>query len=279
MAGSVGIVKMKAAANTDVMPLLSHLNELRRCLIISIAALLAGFIVALGFYDSIMEFLFKPLLSLPSSDGELLYINTVAEGFLVRMKISALAGFILSSPIHLINILSFVFPGLLKKERRIIIITLITSFVFIIASFFYSYYSIIPVSITFLTGKGFIPENTGILLNLNKNIFYILQFMLMALVAFQLPIVLEMLLILNVLNRKKLLKAGALCYCAVLFSGGNNYSSRFCDPGRIGVADDGALFPDYFRSMDIPFWRRIDVWFWFFRVYYNCDSGSGICKP
>ncbi|MBI9104308.1 MAG: twin-arginine translocase subunit TatC [Spirochaetales bacterium] len=204
------------ASSAGEMPLLSHMTELRRCLIISIIALVIGFVVALSFYDYIMEFLFSPLLVLAeSSGGDILYINTFIEGFLVRLKISALAGFILSSPVHLFNVLYFVFPGLIKKEKRIITVTLISSFIFIVGSFFYSYYTIIPVSIVFLTGKGFIPENTGMLLSFGGNIFYILQFMLMALVVFQMPILLELLLILNVIKRKVLLKFGK--YIIVLF--------------------------------------------------------------
>ena len=57
------------------------------------------------FYNVIMDFLFTPLLELSSSGEEVLYINTIAEGFLVKLKISALMGFILSTPVHLINLL------------------------------------------------------------------------------------------------------------------------------------------------------------------------------
>ncbi len=205
-----------AAAPGAQMPLISHLMELRRCLILSGIALVAGFCVALPFYGSIMEFLYTPLKELGSSgSGEILYINTIAEGFLVKLKISVLAGFILSFPVHLLNTLSFVLPGLLKKEKRILLITLLCSFVLIIWSFFYSYSTIIPVSVVFLTGKGFIPENTGMLLNFTGNIFYILQFMLMSLVVFQLPIVLELLLVLKVVSRKAMFRAGR--YMIVLF--------------------------------------------------------------
>ncbi|MDC7246113.1 MAG: twin-arginine translocase subunit TatC [Sphaerochaetaceae bacterium] len=199
----------------DVMPILSHLAELRRCVIISIIALLVGFVVAWSFYDIIIDFLFMPLTDLVEEGEDILYVNTFTEAFLVQMKISALAGLIISSPVHVVNILSFIFPGLVKKEKQVILIILFTSFFFIIASFFYSYYSIIPVMITFLTSSGFIPKNTGMLLNFGGNIFYILQFMLMALVVFQLPIVLEMLLMMDVVKRKSLLKSGR--YVVVLF--------------------------------------------------------------
>jgi sec-independent protein translocase protein TatC len=198
------------------MPILSHLKELRRCLIISGIALAAGFFLALPFYEVIIDFLSAPLQGLTSSEGgDVLFVNTIAEGFLVKLKISALAGVILSSPVHLLNTLAFVLPGLLKKEKQILVVTLLCSFLLVLGSFFYSYSTIIPVSVVFLTGKGFIPENTGLLLSFSGNIFYLLQFILMTLVVFQLPIVLEILLVMNVVKRKVLFHFGR--YVIVLF--------------------------------------------------------------
>lgn len=198
------------------LPLLSHLVELRRNLIVSGIALFAGFIVALLLYNYIIDFLYTPLLQISSApDGEILYINTIAEGFLVRLKISLLGGFVLSMPVHAFNTLRFIFPGLLKKEKRIISLGLGVSFFVVVGSFLYSYYTILPVSIAFLTGKGFIPENTGMLLSFGSNIFYILQVMLVGIIVFQLPIIVEILLILNVVKRASLLKMGK--YLVVLF--------------------------------------------------------------
>ena len=45
------------------------------------------------------------------------------------------------------------------------------------------------------------------LLNYGQNIFYIFQYLLVSLVLFQLPILLEILLIVNIIKRKTLLKA------------------------------------------------------------------------
>jgi sec-independent protein translocase protein TatC len=199
------------------MPLLSHLVELRRYVILSLVELLLGFVLALVLYDQILEFLFRPLLVLtPSADGDILFVNSFAEGFMVRLKISALAGLIATLPLHLFNILRFVFPGLHAREKRILLVVLACSFLFAVASFFYSYCSILPVTISYLTGKGFIPENTGMLLNFGGNLFYILQFMLSTLLVFQMPIVLELFLILGVVRRRTLVVAGryviVLCF-------------------------------------------------------------------
>ncbi|MDC7242620.1 MAG: twin-arginine translocase subunit TatC, partial [Sphaerochaetaceae bacterium] len=206
-----------ASENDSVMPLLEHLKELRYRLVTSAIALAIGFFIALGFYDYIIDFLYEPFMQLnfTSLSDDVLFVNTVAEGLVVQLKISVFAGFIFSSPIHIFNIIRFIIPGLLKKERRILAITLFCSFLLVIGSFYYTYYTIIPISIDFLTGHGFIPENTGVLLNFSSNIFYILQFILMAVIVFQLPVILELMMILNVVQRKTLFSIGK--YLVVLF--------------------------------------------------------------
>lgn len=198
------------------MPLISHLMELRKNLIISVITFGLGFILAMPFYNEIVDFLYQPLQEVSWDDSsEILYITSLAEGFTMRLKLSALAGLIISSPVHLINLLSFILPGLLKRERRILLITLVCSFILIIGSFLYSYSTIIPISIRFLTGSGFIPDDTGVLLNFSGNIMYILQFILISLLVFQLPVILELLLMLNIVKRVLLLKMGR--YVVVLF--------------------------------------------------------------
>lgn len=200
----------------DKMPFLSHLKELRKRFLVSIVALFAGFVVAFIFYDKIIGVLFKPLLVLNTSvDDNVLYINTIFEGFSVRFKISLLSGLILTLPVHVFNLMRFIFPALRRKEKIIISATVVVSFFFVIGSFFYSYYSIIPVSIQFLTSKEFIPAKAGLLLSFGTNIFYILQFMLVALVMFQVPIILEVLMVLKVVSRKVLLNYGK--YIVVMF--------------------------------------------------------------
>jgi sec-independent protein translocase protein TatC len=197
----------RAAAKKD-MPLLDHITELRRLVIVSVVAVAVLSIASFAFYDRIIELLYRPLRVLEESGEEsLLYINTIFEGFLTRLKVSVLAGFVLSFPVHLLNVIRFTFPGLSRRERRIVSVTLVCSAVFVVLSFLYSYYKIIPISIGFLTGEGFVPDRIGMLLSFSGNIFYILQFMLVALVVFQIPIILEVLMAMNVLSRRTLWRA------------------------------------------------------------------------
>ena len=187
------------------MPILAHIAELRRLVIISVCSLLAASILSFAVYDRTIDLLYQPLRGLvEAGTANLLYINTIFEGFLTRLQISLLSGIVLSFPVHLFNLIRFVFPGLKGGEKRVVSIALACSFIFVVLSFVYGYHTIIPISVGFLTGDAFVPERTGMLLSFSSNIFYILQFMLVALVVFQIPIVLEVLMVLNVVKRKVL---------------------------------------------------------------------------
>lgn len=205
------VPKRKTAAiskSATDMTFLGHLQELRKRLFLSAIGILIGSVIAFLFFNQLLDFLFAPFLSIETMDTEKqLFINTLFEGFLTKIKISLLTGAILSFPLHLYNIIKFVFPALSKKEKGVILIGLITSTSLIIGSFYYSYYKIIPLSVKFLTSRAFIPFSVGLLLNYNKNIFYILQFIFIALILFQTPIILELLLITNIVKRTSLLRA------------------------------------------------------------------------
>ncbi|BBM89768.1 Sec-independent protein translocase protein TatC [Spirochaetota bacterium] len=189
------------------MTFLGHIEELRRLVIISLSVLIVGMIGAFYLYEAAVALLSRPFASLPKiAGGEDLYVTSILEGFVVKIKLSFFLGLILTFPIHVYLILRFLFPALKFKEKRIILYTLASSFVLIIISIYYSYGTILPLSVKFLTGKGFLPQNVGVLLGYGGNIFFVMQFILIALVLFQFPIVLELLMVMNVMKRATMLK-------------------------------------------------------------------------
>ncbi|MDC7241945.1 MAG: twin-arginine translocase subunit TatC [Spirochaetales bacterium] len=191
----------------DEMSLLEHITELRTRILVSLVALVIGAGACLYFYDQIFSFFFEPFSVLEEILGQTLFISYIYEGFLIKIKLSLIAGLVISSPVHLFNILAFVFPALTRKERWIIGLCLVVAVVLSFLGFFYGYFYIVPISIRFLTGSGFIPEGVGMLLNFDKNIFYVLRFLMGGVLLFQLPIVLEVLMIMNLISRRALLKA------------------------------------------------------------------------
>ncbi|SER50362.1 Sec-independent protein translocase protein TatC [Corynebacterium cystitidis DSM 20524] len=126
--------KKKKPKNHDgTMALREHLIELRRRIMISLAALLVGTIIGFIWYQnapfgifSLGEIIRRPYCNLPEdlrvsfNDGEecRLLATSPFEMFMLRLKVGALAGLVLSSPVWLTQIWLFIVPGLHKKEKR-----------------------------------------------------------------------------------------------------------------------------------------------------------------
>src|SRR5919199_854773 len=112
------------------MTLVEHLGELRRRIVISTIAFAVISIVAFVFFSPILDFLLRPLCALPKQmlpHGCTLNFFGVTEPFLVRLKVSAMVGFVGSSPIWLYQMWAFIAPGMTDKERRYAIPFVVTS--------------------------------------------------------------------------------------------------------------------------------------------------------
>jgi sec-independent protein translocase protein TatC len=191
----------KGVSSDKYMHIFEHLNELRKRLIVSLITFAIFVVIAFVIHDHVVELFIKFYSSVNTGDGSSLFVNSIVEGMTTKIKISLIMGLIFSLPMHLYNIIAFVFPALKPKEKRYVSITLICSFLLIILSTYLSYFKILPISISFLTSSGFIPSDVGLLLNYNTNIFYALYFVFWSIIAFQTPIIFELLMIFNIIKR------------------------------------------------------------------------------
>ena len=189
------------------MTFLEHAEELRRRVIVSLTAAAVAAGVCYALHESILDLLLAPLEPIRARLGEQqLYATSLFEGFLVRVKVALLAGVVVSLPVHGYNVVRFVFPALQPRERRVIAGSLAVSLALVCAGFLYGYYRVVPLSVEFLTGPGFVPERVGLLLSYDRNVFYLLQLLLVFALVFQMPVVLLLLLRAGVVTRRGLLR-------------------------------------------------------------------------
>jgi sec-independent protein translocase protein TatC len=130
------------------MSFLEHLEELRNRLIISLGALLGGFLVALFFIERLVDFVYAPLAVSLNNGGKFIYTEPT-EGFMLRMKIAALAGLFVALPIILLQAWRFIAPGLYAHEKRFAIPFVLFSTVFFTLGAAFSHYVVFPWSIIF----------------------------------------------------------------------------------------------------------------------------------
>lgn len=113
------------------MPLVEHLRELRNRLAKGLLGIVVVTIVAAFFYKGIIEFFTNPVLKsvgCESSFAELakkddgtcarIVLNGLLTPFTLALKVSLMAGVVLSSPIWLYQLWAFVAPGLHKHEKK-----------------------------------------------------------------------------------------------------------------------------------------------------------------
>lgn len=199
---------MSVSKNPErVMPVMEHIRELRDCILVSLVAFVACSVVAFIFSDKIIGLFTRQFDAVMSAVGKQLVVSNIVEGFVVQMKVSVISGFIISLPIHVFNVLRFVFPGLTDRQRRMILAYLVASLGLIVLGAYIAYFKIVPLAIGFLTDPYFVPKGVGYLLNYQQDIFYVFDFILWSVAALQTPIILEVLLQMNVLKRKAVFQA------------------------------------------------------------------------
>lgn len=178
------------------MTLTEHLQELRGCLIKSIAALILGTGCSIYFLQDIMDIL--------TAAAKELYYMRPDEAFMIYMKVALLSGLILSSPFILYELYSFVRPALTLRERRFTLICIPLSLVLFITGMLFSYSFVFPRGLEFFL--GFAAGKVNPLISMESY----LDFMLMLVVpfgfAFNVPVVLTLLAYLNIVSAKTLMK-------------------------------------------------------------------------
>jgi sec-independent protein translocase protein TatC len=130
-------------------PLLDHLIELRRRLLLSFGAVAVSFGVCLYFARPIFGFLVQPLLA--AGQDRLIY-TAVFEAFFVEIKVAFFAAMMVSFPIIANQLWQFIAPGLYAKEKKAFApFLLLTPFLFL-AGAALAYYVAMPVALMFLLG-------------------------------------------------------------------------------------------------------------------------------
>jgi sec-independent protein translocase protein TatC len=117
-------VRSQQRANPEGrMSLIDHLRELRNRVVKIALAVLVGAGVSWAFYNRIWAFIQRPYCHAvhfcqPGLNGHSLVINGVMDGFYLHIKVSIIAGLIITSPVWLYQLWAFVAPGLYSREKR-----------------------------------------------------------------------------------------------------------------------------------------------------------------
>jgi sec-independent protein translocase protein TatC len=184
------------------LPLTSHLQELRKRLILSFIAIGVGFFVCYAFKEFLFDILAAPLIDKVMPAGGSLIFTSVSEAFFTYMKVAFIAGLILASPFVLYQIWVFVAPGLYQKEKRYVVPFVLGGSLFFAIGVLFGYYVAIPIGFKFLLGYAtdFIKPMPSMKEYLSFSIKFLLAFGL----VFEFPVVLVLLAKIGVIDARML---------------------------------------------------------------------------
>ena len=138
-------------AGAGEMSLLDHLGELRAVLLQALAAIGIAAVLAWFVSDRAVDFLIRPVIR---GDVQDLKFLSPGGAFLLRLKTAIGLGAFLAAPFVVTRLWSFVVPGLLPKERRLVFPAIVTSLSLFYAGVAFAYFVVLPISLQFLLGFG-----------------------------------------------------------------------------------------------------------------------------
>lgn len=179
-------------------PLLAHALELRKRLMISIAAFFVATGICYFFAVDIYAFLVAPLAhAFPDGESRRMIYTSLTEAFFTYLRLAVFAGFILSFPVIAAQLYKFIAPGLHAKEKRAMLPFLVAAPVLFFIGAAFVYYLIFPAAWHFFLGFETGGEGQGLPIQLEAKVSDYLSLVMHLIIAFglsfQLPIILVLL--------------------------------------------------------------------------------------
>jgi len=187
--------------NRGDLPILQHLAELRRRVLISVLALLAGSAVAFAFFRQIIELLVLPARDLDTGSGQLVFVE-VTELLTTSIKVSFVGGFALAMPIVLYQVIMFVAPGLTGREKRYLLGFLPAVLLAFAAGVSFAYFVMTPPALHFLLTFG--GDLATPLIRVSNIVNLMIRLLFWMGIVFETPLVMYLLAALGIVNVRTL---------------------------------------------------------------------------
>ena len=170
------------------MALVDHFRELRARLMKSVVAIVVATIASFFFYNQLIELVTGPYNHardmLGSDANSQIYVSGVGGGLMIQLKLCALSGLVVSSPVWLYQIWAFVLPGLHRNERRWTVLFVTIAGPLFVAGVALGYY-VLPKGLQVLI--SFTPADMENLNDFNDFFSFITRMLLVFGLALEIP--------------------------------------------------------------------------------------------
>ena len=182
---------------------MSHLIELRSRLVRAVGTVLVLFLIFIFWPGSgpIYDFLAAPLMSALPEGATLIAIGVITP-FMVPMKVTALAAFVVALPYVLYQAWAFVAPGLYEHEKKLALPLVVASSVLFLAGMAFCYYIVFGRVFAFI--HDFAPKSITPAPDIEAYFSFVITMFLAFGVTFEIPIVVIVLVRMGVVSVEKL---------------------------------------------------------------------------
>lgn len=186
------------------MPFLEHLSELRRRLVRAALALVLGTMAGALLAGEVLEYLRLPYCMITDPEPCSLVTLGPTSGVVVYFRVALMLGGIFAIPVITYQILMFILPGLTRRERRFVLLSMPAVTLLFVCGVFFSWFILMPPALGFLEGfqpQLFRPEWTA-----DLYLSFVTSLIFWMGVAFETPLVFFILSLLGIVNAGMLVR-------------------------------------------------------------------------
>lgn len=195
------------------MSFLDHLQELRTRLIRAVIAIVIGFGICVAFAEKLFLVMADPLRKLLPPDATLVNI-TLTDPFFMYLKVAFVAGLFLVLPYVIYQLWLFIAPGLLEKERKYALPTIVIATLLFYCGGAFAYFVVFPTAFKFFL--SYQTEYLKPMIAIRQYVSLVMLLMLAFGTIFETPVVIIFLGLLGIVN-SAMLKKGRRYFIVLAF--------------------------------------------------------------
>ena len=185
---------------------MSHLVELRTRLLRAVGTMLVVFI-ALFIYPGasvIYDLLAAPMLA-SRTEGTRMIATGVITPFMVPVKVTMMAAFVVSLPVVLYQVWAFVAPGLYRHEQRLALPLIVSSSLLFLAGMAFCYFVVFKTVFSFIA--TFAPESITPAPDIEAYLGFVMTMFLAFGITFEVPVAVILLVRMGIVTITQLQQA------------------------------------------------------------------------
>jgi sec-independent protein translocase protein TatC len=186
----------------EKLPILEHIQELRKRLFRAIIALIIGALLGSLGTNPAIRVLVRPL-----QEADVIVLSPT-EAPIIYFKVALFLGFVVALPYITYQIYAFVSPGLYPKERKVFLLAVPAVFILFLMGATFTLTILIPFSIPVL--MGFLQEVVTPTYSLEQYLSFVTTLLFWMGLLFQTPLVIYILARVGIVEPKTLKKARKL---------------------------------------------------------------------